>query len=60
MSTVQVAVPGNSYPSACQAINVDVTVRAGMTQFGLRDLWVTNPGQEPGSPARGLLNVVPA
>jgi len=60
MTSVEVAVPGNSYPSTCQALDLELYISAKVQQFGLRDIWVTNPGQEPGSPARGLLNVLPA
>jgi hypothetical protein len=54
---VTYAVPGNSYPSESQALFLVVDV-APDAATGLREIQVTNFGQQPGEPAPAFLAVV--
>lgn len=58
-STINYAVPGNSYPSEATVLLLDVTATASAT-LGLRNLFVTNYGQSQGAAMPMLLNVVTA
>ena len=51
-------VPGNSYPSESTALYLNVMIAAG-AQTGLRNIYVTNFGQEQSVAMQALLNVVP-
>lgn len=54
---VTYAVPGNSYPSSYTALNIAVSVNANAA-LGLRDVYVTNPGQPQQAAMPALLNIV--
>lgn len=56
---ISYAVPGNSYPSGCGMLSLEVSVAAGAT-LGLRALTLTNHGQEQQVAMPAMLNVHPA
>lgn len=55
---VAYAIPGNSYPGTYTSVQLTVQVTPGAAP-GLRDVRVTNAGQEPASAAPGFLVVTP-
>jgi hypothetical protein len=56
VANVKYAVPGNSYPSACQALTIELAVSAN-AQPGLRGVQVQNYGQAAGPVAPAFLIV---
>jgi hypothetical protein len=56
MSQVTYAIPGNSYPSQNYAMAITVSVSPTAAP-GMRNCWVTNPGQQPSAPMPALLNI---
>lgn len=57
ISTVSYAVPGNSYPGSYSVVYFDLSV-ASNAKTGLRNIYVTNPGQAQGAAMPALLNVI--
>ncbi|WP_036249445.1 hypothetical protein [Methylobacter sp. BBA5.1] len=58
-SSINYAVPGNSYPSEATAMLLEVSVASNATP-GLRGLHLTNYGQPQGAAMPALINVVAA
>jgi len=56
VGTVNYAVPGNSYPGSYSVLYFDLSV-ANNAKTGLRNVYVTNPGQAQGAAMPALLNV---
>lgn len=56
---INYAVPGNSYPSGCGVLNLQVSV-APTAALGLRALTLTNYGQDQQAPMPAMLNILPA
>ena len=56
--TVNYAVPGNSYPGTYSTINLKLDVKP-TARLGLRDVYVTNAGQEQSTAMPALLYVLP-
>jgi hypothetical protein len=57
LTDVNYAVPGNSYPSDSQALQIIVNVAAG-ARVGLRTVFVANAGQAAGPGMPAMLNIV--
>ncbi|WP_223145922.1 hypothetical protein [Iodobacter fluviatilis] len=56
---INYAVPGNSYPSQCASVNLQLSIGANAA-LGLRGLTLTNYGDPVQAAMPALLNIVPA
>ena len=54
---INYAVPGNSYPNDYNTIELEVTVNSN-AKLGLRNVYVTNAGQQQSTAMPALLNVI--